>query len=401
MEQPLVRVTRKKRPLRVAGLFAGIGGIERGLHLAGHETELLCEIDESARAVLAHHFLNVTIAADVRNLKVLPPVDLVTAGFPCQDLSQAGKTAGIGGTQSGLVGEVFRLIEPTDVCWLLLENVPFMLQLDRGKAMRFLTTKLEALGFAWAYRTVDARSFGLPQRRQRVVILASRTDDPREVLLMGEGTPPLTNDKDCPCGFYWTEGTRGLGWAVDAVPTLKGGSTIGIPSPPAIWMRHADGTIVQPEIRDAERLQGFPADWTLPAQSGNAKKGTRWKLVGNAVAVPLAQWVGERLMSPRPYDDTNDRELPLHDPWPDTAWGKSGRSFAATLSMWPVSTPYQRLAEFLRYPPVPLSERATVGFLRRARASRLRFADGFLDAVAAHLARMQANSVGIEADQLA
>ena len=129
---------RKKRLLRVAGLFAGIGGIEHGLHLAGHKTELLCELEETARAVLGHHFRNVTIASDIRDLHLLPPVDLVTAGFPCQDLSQAGKTAGIGGTQSGLVEEVFRLIEHADIRWLLLENVPFMLQLDKGKAMRFL-----------------------------------------------------------------------------------------------------------------------------------------------------------------------------------------------------------------------------------------------------------------------
>jgi DNA (cytosine-5)-methyltransferase 1 len=378
---------RSKRLCRVAGLFAGIGGIELGLHLAGHRTELLCELDESARAVLGHHFPNVTLASDIRDLHLLPAVDLVTAGFPCQDLSQAGKTAGIGGTQSGLVGEVFRLIEQADARWLLLENVPFMLQLDKGKAMRFLTAKLDELGFAWAYRTVDARSFGLPQRRQRVLLLASRTHDPREVLLSGEGTPPATSG-DAPCGFYWTEGTRGLGWAVDAVPTLKGGSTIGIPSPPAIWMRHAGGAIVQPEIRDAERLQGFPADWTLPATG--AKKGARWKLVGNAVAVPMARWVGERLKSPTPYDGTADRELGAGDPWPDAAWGDAGRSFAAPLSRWPVTMPYQPLAEFLHYPTVPLSERATAGFLRRARASCLRFADGFLEAVAAHLEGMKA-----------
>ena len=382
---PSPKRIRTKRRLRVAGLFAGIGGIEQGLHLAGHRTELLCEFDESARAVLAHHFPNVTLASDIRDLHALPPVDLVTAGFPCQDLSQAGKTAGIGGTQSGLVGEVFRLIERADVRWLLLENVPFMLQLDKGKAMRFLTAKLVTMGFAWAYRTVDARSFGLPQRRQRVLLLASRSADPREVLLAGEGIPPAPNG-EAPCGFYWTEGNRGLGWAVDAVPTLKGGSTVGIPSPPAIWMRHAGGAIVQPEIRDAERLQGFPADWTLPASG--VKKGARWKLVGNAVAVPMARWVGERLKSPRPYDGTADRKLGAGDPWPDAAWGRAGKAFAAPLSRWPVTVPYQHLAEFLRYPPVPLSERATAGFLRRARGSRLRFADGFLEAVAIHLETM-------------
>lgn len=66
-------------------------------------------------------------------------------------------------------------------------------------------------------------------------------------------------------GFYWTEGTRGLGAAVDAVPTLKGGSTIGIPSPPGILL--PGGRVVTPRIEDAERLQGFEAGWTEPAEA--------------------------------------------------------------------------------------------------------------------------------------
>src|SRR3954454_8148112 len=100
-----------------------------------------------------------------------------------------------------------------------------MLQLDRGRAMRYLPEELGRLGYRWAYRVVDARAFGLPQRRQRVILLASRTEDPRPLLLDEDAEPaeqPLLADSFC--GFYWTEGLRGLGWAVDAVPTLKGGS---------------------------------------------------------------------------------------------------------------------------------------------------------------------------------
>lgn len=96
----------------------------------------------------------------------------------------------------------------------------------------------------------------------------------------------------CAFGFYWTEGTRGLGWAVDAIPTLKGGSSIGIPSPPAILLESRE--VVTPSIRDAERLQGFPTDWTQPAEEVT-RKGQRWKLVGNAVSVPVAEWIGRRL----------------------------------------------------------------------------------------------------------
>ena len=250
--------------LSVVGLFAGIGGLEVGLGEQGWRTELFCEIDPAAAAVLKHHFPDVPLVKDVARLRGLPgATELVTAGFPCQDLSQAGRTLGISGERSGLVGHVFRLVRyRKGPRWLLLENVPFMLKLDRGRAMLHLTTELEALGYRWAYRVVDARAFGLPQRRQRVMLLASRTEDPREVLFAGDAGAPTDDDQDArACGFYWTEGVRGLGWAVDAVPTLKGGSTIGIASPPAI-RRQRTREIVTPGITDAERLQGFDPDWT-------------------------------------------------------------------------------------------------------------------------------------------
>jgi DNA (cytosine-5)-methyltransferase 1 len=377
----------------VVGLFAGIGGIEVGLHQAGFRTELLCEVDPDAQRVLSHHFAGVPVVADVRELRAIPPVEIVTAGFPCQDLSQAGKTAGIAGKHSGLIGEVFRLLARPNGAprWLLLENVPFMLQLHKGHAMRVLISALEDRGYTWAYRIVDARAFGLPQRRQRVIVIASRSEDPREILFHGSEAEPERADADkVACGFYWTEGLKGLGWAIDAVPTLKGGSSIGIPSPPAIRMPY-DRTIVTPEIRDAERLQGFKADWTLPAVHDERRRnGPRWRLVGNAVSVPVAAWLGERLRNPVRYDAARDRLLPKGAPWPHAAWGKSGRIYRADLSTWPVRRDYQHLDEFLEYPPMPLSERATAGFLSRARASTsLRFPKGFKRDVASHLRRMR------------
>src|SRR5581483_7195305 len=95
--------------LRVAGWFAGIGGIELGLADSQHRSELLCEIEPSAQRVLRARFEDVPLVDDVREIDRLPEVDLVAAGFPCQDLSQAGRTEGITGSRSGLVDEVFRL----------------------------------------------------------------------------------------------------------------------------------------------------------------------------------------------------------------------------------------------------------------------------------------------------
>src|SRR5882757_4713759 len=144
--------------MTAAGLFAGIGGIELGLSRSGFHTEMICEIDPCAAAILSQRF-NIKVDPDVRKLRALPSVDVLAAGFPCQDLSQAGRTAGIAGDQSRLVGEIFKRLggRTWGPRWLLLENVPFMLQLQQGKAMRYLVDELERLGFTWAYRVVDAR----------------------------------------------------------------------------------------------------------------------------------------------------------------------------------------------------------------------------------------------------
>lgn len=395
LDSPLDRVAamagRPDTPT-AAGLFAGIGGLELGLKAAGFETDLLCEIDPGACEVLATRFPGTHLHRDIRTLKSLPKVDVVAAGFPCQDLSQAGKTAGIAGKNSGLVGEVFRLISKKNAPrWLLLENVPFMLRLDGGRAMRFLTRSLEELGYRWAYRTINAMAFGLPQRRQRVILIASRTENPCEVLFDGDTTPPAIEDRDTKTfGFYWTEGIRGLGSAKDAVPTLKGGSTIGIPSPPAIWFRERGGFIGLPDLRDAERLQGFAEDWTRPAEKVVGRAGFRWKMVGNAVCVPVAKWVGGRIAKP-----TRFREKELSSPlesrsWPTACWGHDGKVHEVHVGTWPVRRKQIPLDEFLRYPVTPLSVRATAGFLKRAEESSLRFPEGFLDAVREHLAHMRA-----------
>jgi len=374
------------------GLFAGIGGIEEGLRRAGWRTELLCEIDSVAQAVLRRRFPRVKIANDVKELSQLPHVDLVTAGFPCQDLSQAGRTKGINGRKSGLVREVFRLIGQRERApkWVLLENVPFMLKLDRGRAMRVITTGLEEMGYMWAYRTVDTQAFGLPQRRKRVLILASKTEDPRDVLLSGDypSVLELGRDRSPACGFYWTEGNTGLGWAVDAVPALKAGSAISIPSPPAIWFP-LNRKVITPDLRDAERLQGFPVNWTRPAvESGGSSERERWRLVGNAVNVRVSRWIGQKLRNPGQHSTKMDTRQQRTDRWESAGWGRKGERHSTNVSDWPVQYRYRSLAEFLSYEGTALSSRAASGFLQRARSSKLRFQSGFLEDIAHHLERM-------------
>jgi DNA (cytosine-5)-methyltransferase 1 len=384
------RNAQVKQSMKVAGLFAGIGGFELGLSKAGHDAEVLCEILPTAQAVLRARFQGAELVDDVVAYDRLPSsIDLITAGFPCQDLSQAGRTAGLAGHRSGLIGEVFRLIEDRKarrrpVPWVIVENVPFMLQLGRGGAMRVIVDEFERLGYRWAYRVVDSYSFGLPQRRERVYLIASTSGDPADVLLADDNPVQrkATNLAAYGHGFYWTEGLGGLGWAVDSVPTLKNGSTIGIASPPAVLL--PDGRIVKPGIRTAEQLQGFPAGWTEPAETAG-KASLRWSLIGNAVSVPVTEWIGNRLQAPGAYDTARDRVFPAEGQAPRAARFDGKSRHAVEISTDPIGRPGPSIADLMGDDFSLLSPRATSGFLSRTRRAKLRFPDGFIAQVERHL----------------
>lgn len=387
--------------LTVAGLFAGVGGIEKGLQEAGHHSELLCELDDDAQRVLQTHFKDTNIVSDVRQLDELPDVNVLAAGFPCTDISQAGRKAGISGDQSGLVTEIWRLIDSSASKpeWILLENVSYLLSLDRGRGLLHLIEAVEERGYRWAYRIVDARAFGLPQRRQRIIFLASLNSDPGKVLFaddvgdqagFDDAVGPV--DRGAAYGFYWTEGLRGLGWAAKAVPTIKGGSGLGIPSPPAVWTPATD-TFGTPQIQDAERMQGFPIDWTKPAEvpgeRTGSRSGKRWKQVGNAVCVPMSTWVGMRLASPG-HVDLRGEEF-VGPRWPIAAFGFKGRAWRMPVSTQPFAEDFD-IQQFLAEPLLPLSARAARGFLSRAERSKLRFPEGFLPSLRAYIGDMSTAS---------
>lgn len=383
--------------IRIAGLFAGIGGIELGFHEAlgdGVATVLLCESWDAAQTVLETRFPGTDIHPDVRHLDKLPRgVDVLTAGFPCTDLSQAGRTAGINGSASGLVTHVFEVLRLAKQArkrlpWLLIENVPNMLALDSGKAMAYLVQELESLGYRWAYRTVDSRFTGVPQRRRRVILMASVQNDPRSVLFADDaGERDSDALADDAFGFYWTEGRRGLGWAVDAVPTLKGGSTLGIPSPPAIWCpdRPHGQRFIKPSISDAEQLQGFPADWTNVFQNTTRRNGPRWKLVGNAVTVGVSRWVASRIAEPG--DPINEEELwDRSGRWPSAAWGSDGKIVRVAVSEFPRHEPYRHLRDLVDVRTADLlSHRALGGFWSRLSEGNLGRQPGFREDIASEL----------------
>ena len=310
----------------------------------------------------------------------------------------AGDKKGIEGRKSTIVGRLFELLDRGDVPWVVIENVYFMLHLRRGSAIEYILERLEQLGYRWAYRVVNSRAFGLPQRRRRVFIVASQSSDPRSVLLAddaGARTWPAV-DMTRPIGFYWTEGRTGHGLTADAIPPLKAGSTLAIPCPPALLL--PSGRVATPTIEAVERLQGFPDGWTSELREKAARRH-RWRLLGNSVSVPVAEWIGRRLTEPGSYVGGEDAALDPNGSWPDAAWnmdgGREGRRVATGVTEHPVRRRRGRISAFATEHWPNLSERALQGFARRAREGRLKYPPGFLDAVEANLPWRQRMQRGV------
>jgi DNA (cytosine-5)-methyltransferase 1 len=164
--------------VNVGSLFSGIGGFDLGFERAGMRVAWQVELDPFCRAVLARHFPAAARFEDVRRVgaRELDPVDLVCGGFPCQDLSSAGRGAGIDGARSGLWAEYARIIRELRPRYVVVENVPALLtgkgkRWDRGRIGRVLGDLAEARYDAeWA--CLSAREFGAPHLRKRVWIVA-------------------------------------------------------------------------------------------------------------------------------------------------------------------------------------------------------------------------------------
>ena len=341
----------------------------------------MVDIDPRAREVLDVRFPEVEIRSDVHDLTALPSdTTIVTAGFPCQNLSMAGDKTGISGPKSGVVKKLFELIARPEPLTVVIENVYFMLQLDSGRAMEWLVDRFESLDYHWAYRVVDTMGFGLPQRRRRVYMIASRKLDPRKILFADDDSPLGTSlpSLEYPLGFYWTEGRSGIGLTVDGIPPLKAGSTLGIPSPPAVLF--PDGEVLTPSLKSCEELQGFPSGWT-DVNSEHEQRNPEWRLVGNAVSIPVARWVAERIRTPGKVSNFDVTAIERGGRWPEAGWNVGEGRVGVSAGDKPLATKAPSIAKFRDSSWMRLSDRALDGFIRRAKDGGLRMPDHFLDSL--------------------
>lgn len=292
----------------LGSLFAGVGGFDLGFEAAGFRTQWQAEIDPWASKVLARHWPDATLYGDVTELDgaQLAPVDVITFGSPCQDMSLAGERAGLAGERSGLFHEAVRIIgemrEATDgrfPAWAVWENVCGALSSSNGADFgRVLDVLADVGAVELEWRVLDSRFFGVPQRRRRLFLIAGfhpRGDGAGPVLLVGEshtGHPAPTSDL---VGFYTAHGKYDVP-VRDGLPplTIKTGGSGGHPAAVV-------GTALAPRrltARESERAMGWPDDHTrLTSDGKEIADSQRWRMCANGVVAPVAEWVARRLLA--------------------------------------------------------------------------------------------------------
>lgn len=178
--------------MKIGSLFAGIGGFDLGFERAGFEVAWCVEWDKNAQAVLRARFPNAKVYGDIREVDPaeLEWVDVICGGFPCQDLSVAGKRAGLEGERSGLFHEAMRIVRGVRPRLAVVENVAGLLSSNLGHDF---ATVLRELGEGWTceevgWRVLDSRYFGVAQRRRRVFLVAgSSVGCAEQILALSEG----------------------------------------------------------------------------------------------------------------------------------------------------------------------------------------------------------------------
>lgn len=309
----------------VASFFAGIGGFDLGFERAGFETIYQCELNDYCRNILGHYWPHVKRETDIKEVQVndIPKAEVWCAGFPCQDVSlaRARPRAGLKGERSGLFYPFADLLSGALPPFVVLENVPGLLNSHEGRDFGIVIQTLAELGYGVGWRVLNSRFFGVPQSRQRVYIVGCYNDPGRAASILFE--------PECGTGHLEKSGESGKASVspfmerAERTVSRSGKSKKQLIVNPddevyvpklsfclaATTGRHTgtdwSRTYIAYRNRarrltptECEGLQGFPAGWTLPDalfdQSADIDS-LRYHALGNAVTVPVTEWVASRI----------------------------------------------------------------------------------------------------------
>ena len=307
---------------RCADFFSGIGGFHIAARNLGHQVVFACDIDKNARTAYSHNF-DITPAGDISELQPddVPDHDLLLAGFPCQPFSIIGQRKGFQDPRGSLFFELLRFIEAKKPRAVILENVKQLVTAGKGEVIERILSELHALGYSTTYKVLNALDFGLPQKRERTIIVASNQLDltfwqwPDHNLPIQSLADILEPDPDAK---YYVSDTirqkRQLAHTARASPMMwhenKGGNvsshewSCALRAGASYNYLLVDG-IRRPTPREMLRLQGFPDTWEIVCNDSQTRKQ-----VGNAVPVPMVQAVIERTVSSIEQAKTSRKRTP-------------------------------------------------------------------------------------------
>lgn len=291
------------RKLRVASFFSGIGGFDLGLERAGMEVVFQCEINSFCQKVLKKHWPNIPLHPDINKLvhTEIPEAELWCGGFPCQDLSLAnqGKRKGLKGDRSGLFFKYSEFIEKRKPQWIIIENVPGLLNSHDGQDFKVLLETLVEFGYGVSWRILDAKYFGTPQRRRRVYIVASLGNIlSNEVLFESEATQIVHRQglgkKDLSASSF------PIGIGESDIYSIQH-ATIGrkhTAGPQAKGFRNDGETYTLDSRGSADVICSTINPFGMREVTGVSPglDGNRYRAIGNAVAVPIIEWIGKRII---------------------------------------------------------------------------------------------------------
>jgi len=317
-------------------LFSGVGGFDLGLERAGMTCGWQVDNDPFCLRILAKHWPEVDRYGDIREF---PPAnicrpDIIVGGFPCQDLSIAGRREGLAGERSGLWYEFYRVLAELKPAWIVIENVTGLLSSNGGRDFATILQGLVKLRYGVCWRVFDAKHFGVPQRRRRVFLVGHLGDDGRAAQVLfesessergapasqgarqdiaaplkasspgrrGGGSSPIAGEfvianaittrpgqrlsaEDNYVAFNWQSGGDvRLGCSGEHVPALQASQ---VPAVAGSWGVRRFTPL------ECERLMGFPDNWTLVEGTSDT---ARYRQLGNAVVVPVVEWIGRQIV---------------------------------------------------------------------------------------------------------
>jgi len=306
--------------MRCVSLFAGIGGFDLALTRLGHKIIYANEWDKYAILIYEKNFTTKPDTRDIRSISPteIPNHDLLTAGFPCQSFSIAGKRRGFNDEEGYHFFEILRILSAKRPRYFLLENVKGLLNHNSGETFHTIIEKISFLEYDCQWQVLNSKNFGVPQNRERIFIIGHLREKSRlQIFPIGE---TYTNSLEQIIGgsigmrVYSTKiactlASQAGGWGAKtglyAIPVLtpdrikkrQHGRRFKTDGEPAFTLTGQDRHGIYDGIKirrltpiECERLQGFPDNWTEGISDTQ-----RYKCLGNAVTVNVVEAIVERI----------------------------------------------------------------------------------------------------------